>query len=347
MPPFIYRLRDAENGENYTFPKPKDMEIIYQVEQPRQLFFLGGMKKKKDHKIASYLQDEHYHGSLNINYISRLDYSLPAIAKGSLGVIDRPTAILWEIMSVFNLFTSLKKISSNKPELIKKTEKIYQHIFSDKTKRNYVETNAELVIFLTSEIEVDEIVAAQIILNELPGYFDKISVDGTLVLQIFGIKTRIMFDLVYLLTSFFQSAYLIKPETVSNIYQESYIVLSGLVKKSSLNFNLNTTGGYPYSLHLEPNNLFKSVIQCMNNELLGFETKQESVTRNYLQQKIYEGNTDQDYIEAQANNARLWTATFSNPDLIKKVLDDQLSTSTSLCASHLSMSFDGAEHMTI
>lgn len=347
MPPFIYRLRDADFEARYAVPKEGDSEIVYQIEQPRPLFNLGsstlGTKRQKGDLRNELLQDEHCQGSLSLNYHPNLDYGLPMIAKPTLGKIDRTTAVLWETLSIFNLLSSTKKISTNKIELIKQVEKVQQKVFKDKTKREYAGGSADLTIFLTSEVEVDEMVAVQVILSELPKYFDQLKVKGSMVLQIFGIKTRIMLDLVYLLTSYFQTAYLIKPESVSNIYHESYLVLTGLIKKTKLNFGLNTSGGYPYSLKLEPHDIFRRIVQCMNNQLLGLEMQQFAATRDYLHQKIYEGNTNQDYIDTQTANAHQWVDLFSDPESISRVLQDQLTTSTTLCASHFSFEVDEIE----
>lgn len=250
--------------------------------------------------------------------------------------IDITFAEFWEILNLFNILSTDKIIYTTHTDTIKEISNTYQKMTGQNIKHTIItdkKTKATLVINKLSNIEIDENAAAQLIINILSELLEMQNTGAIMILQIFGTQTKITTDLIYFLSSLYDSAYVVKPSVSSNLLDIKYLVLIGLKEITKISFPQYSKEMFLTSMKHEIPNIFSTVIQCINSNFIPKKYKLYFKIKSYLDTKVYEGATYQELINLQNENLNKWFRLFSDPNKISEILDDSIKKTSEHCSS--------------
>lgn len=332
----------------YALPKldlPKSYKINYQYDNypsPKLIKYgFNSITNKLD--LLSLTSNPHYKTGLEFDFDRNVDSINNAMKVFGIGHFDKTFAEFWEILSLFNpiigdqtIITSINKsLIDNIIDLLqKKAHSSYKVDVTDQTKSNNIVT----IIHKYSEIDLEENAAFHLIINELPILFSVQKPGSNLILQIFNLQTQVMTELVYLLSSLYANAYIIKPAVTSELSDQKYLVLMGLKDYYHFSDPELKEKRYVVSMGLKniPNEL-DVLFQCINSELIPKKYKRYQIIKNYLDSNVFEGASYQEMIQKQNGNINEWIETFSNFDKIKNLLDEEINKSNTRCNSQLQL----------
>ena len=283
--------------------KTKDtaIDVVYDEVKPSKLIKYGFNQTADDLNIIELTSDPHYRAGLNFD----LDRS--ASRKFTMA---QTHAEFWEVFLSFDLLSSNQSIQTSHPDIVEDVIKIYGDKIKSLTKItvNKSKKNNNLVIYKYSDIELDESISVQLILKDLPELLGSQTTGSNMVIQLFSLQTKPTIDLIYYITSNYQSVYLFKPNITSNLSSSCYLVCTNLLK--NVNFPKVNDKGYVTNILDKSVKIpvsFTTCIQCYNSEIIPQKIITYNKIKSYLDSKVYEGLTYQEMISSQDENFSIWT----------------------------------------
>lgn len=288
--------------------------------------------------LVSLTSVSYYKAGLHVDF-SRTDAeSFTTLVGKKLGTkkIDQTFAEFWEIITLFNLLEKDKDILTNSSEIVSNLLKTYTVI--SKTKKSFsmvhkTKKKASLVLHKFSEVDLEENASIQLIINDLDALFSSQKEGATLVLQIFGVQTQTMVELIYYLLSNYEEAYIFKPTVISEIFDQKYLILKKLRNKPRFSLPKHSKNTYLVSLGLSPPQELVTKIQCLNAETIPARYNKYHEIKTYLDSKVYEGATYQEMLQSQNDFTKSWTQIFTHLTNLQQVLDKALEVSNQKCVS--------------
>ena len=253
---------------------------------------------------------------------------------------DQTFGEFWEILTLFNLLENTQTIySMRNSATVKEVTDTYQKILGNKINYNILtgvaKTPVNLVIHKYSDIDIDENAAVEFIINDLPNLLKLQKIGSNMILQFFSLQTQITAEIIYMLSMLYTEAYLIKPIIVSDLSDIKYLVLVGLRQTFNLVIPKHSNDLFISSLGLKQmSSKYDTIIQCMNSDILPKKYKRYNIIKSYLDTKVYEGATYNDFIKAQDDNAQKWLETFGNLDNSKQITDDSIKKTDARCNTY-------------
>ena len=247
---------------------------------------------------------------------------------------DQTFAEFWEIINLFDLFNTDQHIYCDRIDILNNIVKFYNKKFKTTNKLSTTNklTNVSLILKKFSDVDLEENLLIHLLVNNLFDLLHNQIDKGNMVIQLFDIQTKILVQIIYYLSTLYESSYLINPMINSGISNSKYLVL------------IKYRGKNNFFLKKIPNNLYLSsiintpvpetiisVIQCVNSYLLPLKYCIYSKIKNYLDTKVYEGITYVEMIEKQNNNTNKWIDMFLDPDRFKKILDSSIQITSKNC----------------
>ncbi len=253
------------------------------------------------------------------------------IGKKILGVgnLNQTFFEFWEILSLFGLLNSAPFIKSNKMNIVKEINSIYDKNYASDSKKKQVET----YLHKFSDVDIDENAFIQLFITELPTILKSQKIESNLILQLFEIQTETLVELIYFLSSYYTDSYLVKPSVVSDLSNSRYLVLTGLKQNIKFDYDAKLKNNlYLLSIGLKniPTN-FVNTIQCFNSKLLPEKFHTYYKIKSYLDTKVYEGATYDNMIKIQNQNTSKWFQNFFKNDKINTILSTAIDTSDTTC----------------
>jgi len=319
--------------------KLDETNFIFDSDPAPKLLKFGFNSDTSMADIASVLSNPYYRTGLYFDF-DRDDAASMQTALKKHFVLKksdpRLATICWEIYSSF-LIPDKKKvtIATNEVASLELVTESAEKLFKLKAKTDVVSLKDKAipgtVFWFASQIPIEENAYVHILMTELPKLFAKQSTGSNLVVQIFGIQTQIMADIIYFLSTCYKEAYVMKPSVISDLSDEKYVVL--LNQTNSLKLKLSIpTGLFLTQLGIGPvPDIFVNTIQCLNAELLARKVRSYQSIKRYIDSKIYEGITHDQMIQTQNLHTTQWIKTFTNQKDLEKNLDQALIQSSTEC----------------
>ncbi|CAH6420078.1 Hypothetical protein MVR_LOCUS29 [uncultured virus] len=275
---------------------------------------------------------------------------------------------LWEILALFDLFKTLTTdvtYSSQAAPILSRIAATYlamtkakgkaTHTITDSLKSKSLNTGCQLAVCWYADIDLDE--GAQVLKLglELPLVLEQLAIGSTLIIQFFSLNTQPSAEIIQLLASCFDGAFIVRPSTVSDLSNCKYLVLQGLRDPAPKLPPLATPDPsssvarevgiiqdrrlpalslpdlYLQSLGLADPTISTS-IQCINSFLVPYIYSRYNVIKAYLDLKVYEGATYQEFIQAQNTNTIDWLTTYANPIAVASTLDAHIKATDEACS---------------
>lgn len=272
------------------------------------------------------------------------DNNNKVLKEFNIKTFNRNMAITWELLSVFNLL-NVQNIYSNHNDSINMAEHIYKKKFLNKipykvyTKLSDIpkKNKLDLVYYQYSDIDIDENSALSIIIGVLPELLKAQNTNCNMILQLFGTQTQPTSELIYYLSSLYTESYLIKPLSSSELSDEKYLILKNMKEipiKSYLELPKYNKNSYLATFGLRPPMSLINIIQCMNSYLIPLKYHKYSEILAYLNTKVYEGVTYQDFKTNQDKMIDFWINTFTDLELIRIYLEDAINLASKNCIGY-------------
>lgn len=334
----------------YYLPKPekifelKDNDFYFDDQPGPKLIKYGFNKTIEKLNFLDLTSDPHYRVGLNFDFERTDNESISKKSQKIFGTkIDENFGIFWEILNLFGMINQDQNIFTNIPETIEKIISSHQKISGSKNKIGIKSKDGtssknkyNLIIQKYSDVDLDENAIVQLLLNNLPDLISKQTIGSSMILQIFSCQTKIMVQIIYYLSSFYEETYLMKPLTSSNLSDEKYLILLGLRQDTKIKFAKNSPNTYLISINIDQiDPKFEMLIQCMNSVILPQKFIYYYNIKNYLDSKIYEGAAYQEMIANQNDNTIKWLEIFSNVTQMETILDIALKKTADICHNNL------------
>lgn len=251
---------------------------------------------------------------------------------------DQSFAEFWEILNLFGILKTTQNIYSNYPDTINHIIDVYQTITKTKNKysvSNKLNIKTTLIICKYSDLNLEENASIQLLIDELPELINTQSAGTNMILQLFGIQTQTMVELIYYLSTLYNQSYLMKPLVTSNLSDSIYLVLLDFKNKININVPKHPKNSYLLSLFTDelPNTMI-TTIQCINSSMMLHKYKIYNEIKSYLDTKVYEGASYDEFIKRQNDNINKWFETFTDISDMKKILDQSIGISDKQCEHH-------------
>jgi hypothetical protein len=341
MEPIIYALPKSDE-----IIEPSNLNIYFDIHPSPKLIKFGFNNIDDQLNILALTTTPYYKAGLEFDFDRQDENSIGTKASAFFKSknFGQTFGEFWEIFTLFGILATDQTIFSlRNSEIIKDVVDSYQKISNHKEKYNILggnfnaarKTKANLVVHKYSDIDIDENAAVQFIINDLPDLLDIQQQGSNMVLQFFNLQTNITAELIYLLSMLYKESYLIKPTIVSDLYDTKYIVLLNLKQPFHLDIPSHPSDVYIASLGIKhiPNN-YDVIIQCMNSDIMPKKYKRYTIIKSYLDTKVYEGATYQDFIKSQNDHTKKWLETFGDLDKVKSVADNSIKKTGNRCNTH-------------
>lgn len=247
---------------------------------------------------------------------------------------DQTFAEFWEIINLFDLFNTDQTIYCDRVDTINSIVKFYNKKFKTTNKLSTTNklNNVSLILKKFSDVDLEENLLIHLLVNNLFDLLHNQIDKGTMVIQLFEIQTKVLVQIIYYLSTLYESSYLIKPMISSSISNSKYLVLTKYRGKNSFFLKKIPDNLYLSSIIDSPiPETLIAIIQCINSYLLPLKYFIYSKIKNYLDTKVYEGITYVEMIEKQNNNTNKWIDMFLDPNRLKKILDISIQITSKNC----------------
>lgn len=335
MEPIIYKLPSSD-----AVIEIKKTDINFDKEPNPPLMKYGFNNLLEKININELTSNEHYVTGLNFDFTEKKDKDeTNFVNKGkkyfNTNKFDQTFAEFWEILNLFGLLNSDQNIYTNEPATIKDIIQVYQKLAGSKNKINVSDNlskSVTLAIKKYSDIELDENVIQQLIIDDIVELLGNQNNGSNLIIQLYSLQTQTTAELIYYLSTLYTEAYISKPAVIPDISDSKYLVLLGMKVKPTIAIPKHSKNVYLSHFGIEklPNNII-TVIQCINSYLVPKKISKYYKIKAYLDNKIYEGHTQQQMIKEQNENTQKWFETFVNFPKIKSILDEALKKTDTKC----------------
>lgn len=274
----------------------------------------------------------------NENYANALEYGFANNNKSTIEMgnntfkiknFDKEFAESYEISKLFNLIKNNSKIGTN----VHSFNNVLKSLKIDATVNELNKKNKIDLLFLRfSDIDLDENSLIHLLIDNLISNCNNISVGGNIVCQLFSCQTDISAQLITFLASKFEECYLVKPMIVSNLSDCKYIVLKNLLNTIKLpNSTSNSDSKFINSINVKVLPSIADTIQCMNSVIFPKKIERYNIILSYLDSKVYEGATYQDFIDDQLLNITKWIETYNGNVDMNKIIDESIKIFSNNC----------------
>ncbi|MEM0354102.1 MAG: hypothetical protein QXW79_00835 [Thermoplasmata archaeon] len=279
----------------------------------------------------------------NYDFLRKDEQSMAFLAIQKLGAknFDQIFAEFWEIIMMFEFFEKDQTILTNYQDTLHNIIGTYKKLLGKRRNIKLLKdgrgNNISLVIYKFSEIDLEENAFIHLLINILPKLLSGQKKGSSMVLQIFGLQTEIMVELIYYLCSLYHNCYIMKPSVSSDLSNNKYLILISLKKPIKISLPKFPSDHYLISIGFSSSLpvSFTSVIQCMNSEFISRKLKKYHEVKKFIESKIYEGATYQDLIIRQNENAEKWFELFGDPKKVRKIFEEIVGNVTTLCSIYL------------
>lgn len=328
----------------YSFGKPdkpiESTELNFEFDDnpAPKLIKYGFNNITEELDLTDLMTNPHYKAGLSFDFERKDDLSFTTLVETDFNIknFNQTFAEFWEILTMFNLLNNDQNILTSNKKEVQNIIDLYKKMSKDKNKLVIAKDNdnkISLIIQKYSNINIDENAAIQFIINDLPLLLQSQTTNGNMILQLFNTQTQAMAEIIYYLTNFYNEAYLIKPTVIPDLSNSKYLVLIGLNDNPKFIIPKHPKNVYLHSIGLKtlPNN-FTTVIQCFNSDIMPRKYRKYHQIKSYLDTKVYEGATYQDFIIKQNENSKKWLEIFKDLSGISKVTDDTIQKSSKRCS---------------
>jgi hypothetical protein len=240
--------------------------------------------------------------------------------------LNQPFCELWEIITLFDLFSTTQTISTNQQDTVKDIITAYQQLTKSKHKYTVQTKNISLAIYYYSPIDLDENTHIQLLTADLPDILASNSKGGNLIIQLFGTQTAITAELIYYLTSLYTEAYFVKPMTTSDLSDCKYLVLLGLKGAATLVIPKHNKNHYLSTIGLKIPTAITIAIQCINSVTFARKLSTYCHITSYINRKILEGPIKDEMVATQNAHVMKWLELVTDPKRMKQLLDKVVNT---------------------
>lgn len=247
---------------------------------------------------------------------------------------------LWEIMALFDLFKTLTTsvtYSQHAAVTLNLIANTYLAMTKAKGKSTHTITDSnkggsQLAVCWYANIDIEEGARVLKLGLELASALEQLATGGSLIIQLFNLHTQPTAEIITLLASCFDNAFIVRPSTVSDLSSCKYLVLQGLIAPVQGLPALATSDLYLQSLGLTVPLPISTSIQCINSFLVPYAYSRYNIIKAYLDLKVYEGATYQEFIQAQNANTIDWLTTFADPAAASQTLDAHIKATDEACS---------------
>lgn len=313
--------------EPIIYPLPKisidNYQYVFDINPCPKLIKFGFNNINYKFDLVELTANQHYKNGLNFNFESSDSFGIVSKAKTIFNMeINETFAEFWELILLFQLFKNNQNIMTSHEKEIKNIISSYSKLLNTSNKYSIVKSNASLIIYKFSNVDVDENNYIKLLMKNI-SIFDSIDKGGNMILQIFNIQTGVMAEIVALISNYFRESYIVKPQISPDLSDSKYLVLLDCQKKPII--EESKSNEYIISLGINIPEDFVNIIQCLNSTVIPLKYVKYQEIKKYLDSKIYNGATYQEFIDRQNKYAEKWIQNFSNlgniPDLFKEQVD--------------------------
>jgi hypothetical protein len=314
-------------------------KFIYDSEPAPKLLKFGFNKDVEKLDIASLMNNPNHKIGLNFDFERTDEASIEKICHKKFGwKISKKNNMqlvcsAWEIISLFFGQEKKKMIATNEVDILEEVSDSHKKKFKSNFQITNLKSASDIVYWISSKIELDENVYIHLLISELSNLLSKQKEGSCMVIQLFGLSTQIMSELIYILTTLYHESYIIKPSTISDLSDEKYLVLINMINsKSKIDIGAIPKNTYLNKLELDsiPDTFINS-IQCINAKLIPKKLSKFNAIKKYIDNNIYEGMTHDEMIATQNLLTEKWVETFSDQKIIQTQMDLSLNKSGAEC----------------
>lgn len=338
MEPIIYSLPKSEKSIN-----PLDLRTSFEPDPSPKLIKYGFNNIAEQLNMIALTAIPQYRAGLEFDFnMDNKDSIVHHVDKVlKTNDFDQTFGELWEIIVLFSIIKpgvifSMDKSTSNVINTYLKFTKqnINVNVVSN---YNSIKGPVSTVIYKYSDINIDENAAVQFIINELPELLSIQSTGSNMIIQLSNLQTQISAEIIVLLSTLYTESYLYKPTIVSDLADTKYLVLLNLKQPFQLTIPDHPENMYLTSLGIGRTANYDNIIQCMNSDIVPRKYKRYHMIRSYLDTKVYEGSTYQEFIQLQNANIDKWLETFANPDNYSALLNVSLEKTNEKCGIYFKL----------
>ena len=338
MEPIIYKI---------TLPITKHIDLsesdfVFDSDPSPKLIKYGFNRIIEKLDISTLTNNLYYKTGLNFNFDRTDKNSIREQCKKIFGLKSFDSYKLfctyWEILNLIELINKNQHIlvSDSDIAIFKEIENVHQKLFKSKGKLEFIKqkdkNTANLVFQTYSTIDLDENAYTHLLMNDLHILLSKQTKGSNMVIQLFGIHTQIIVEIIYYLSSLYQEAYIVRPQVSSNLSDEKYLVLINLKSDPKLKYPKISPNLYLANINvgLMPD-IYINTIQCMNSELIPSKITTYNTIKTYLDGNVFEGIRYDEMIKNQDSLTESWITTFTDQKKLEPVLEKVLIKSSTEC----------------
>jgi hypothetical protein len=227
-------------------------------------------------------------------------------------------AEVWEVIVLMNLTEYNLNIVSKRDELV-----------SDLTKK--MKGTKQLVMAIFSDIDLHEDSLITLLLSNITDFLSKVKKLDSLILQIFDCQTPLMTEIIYVLSTLFDSTYIVRASATPCINTVRYLVLIGYKGTSITVPKVPSKKYYSSIFEGEIPKGITDKIQCLNADVTPNRYIRLVKMKTYLEKKIFDGVMYKNMLAVQEMNEQKWFSTFTKPDKNDIISNKALETSNRIC----------------
>lgn len=309
MDSLIYQLPTTQD----TIAPEKIIASVDYAPSPRLLKYGYNHSLSKINMREIYDNPHHYVG-LSVDYQSKESDNINTVAKKIFGKINvtEELCCLWEIVVLLEIFNNVETILTNRKETMEIIAQIYSKLKNKKIEvfdfNETIKDDVQLVIYLIDD--VDESVSISMLLNALPKLLSVQQKGAQMIFPLANCQTQLCVELLYYLTSIYNTAYLTKLMVSNTLSASRFVVLQD--KKDSNKkipeFNYPKKDYHLITLglsHFVTDN-FVNTIQCCNSAIDFNILRALYEIKKYISEKVFEGASYQVMLTGQREMAKKW-----------------------------------------
>jgi hypothetical protein len=316
-----------------------ESDFIFDVNPSPKLIKYGFNRIIETLDMTALTSNPYYKSGLNFDFDRTDKDSISSKCKKTFQIKItnvRLFCICWEIFSLFGFLNQKKVILTTDKNVIEEVEAAAKKIFKLTSKFEYIKekdkTLTDLVFQTYAQMDLDENTNIHLLMNDLPMLLSKQKVGSAMIVQLFGIHTQIIVEIIYYLSSIYQESYIFKPSVISDLSNEKYLVLIGLKSVIKLVYPPLKQNTYLNKIIVDmPPDIFVNTIQCINSELIPNKIITFNLIKKYLNSNVFEGLTHDELIDKQNVLSDQWISIFTDKGKLELVLDKKLSESSVEC----------------
>ncbi len=332
MEPIIYKFAKPDKAI-----KIPESNFIFDTEPSPKLIKYGFNQTTEKLDLITLFENPHYKNGLNFDFDRTDKTSIKEKCKNTFGSkIENyeKFCACWEILHLFKILNKNQTVMTDDSD-IKMITQSHQKIFKSKTKIDFVgkkdKKSATLVIKTYSKIDLDENAYVHLLGADLSDLLSRQTTGSAMILQMFSTHTQIMAQIINYLSSLYNESYIIKPSVISDLSDEKYIVLVGLISATKFTYPKPKPNTFLSTIGILVPDTYDNNIQCMNSKLIPDKFKKYYEIKTYLDSKVFEGITYTEMIRKQDANTANWFDIFMDQNKMEVLLGSILEQTGTEC----------------